>query len=89
MDNVPLTRHLLINELSNVKHTKRKERESLRKIQDNKKNKRMTNLRDHTFEIYVRDIIAVVMYEYNELVYATVKVVTELSSFKRKRKVNG
>ena len=42
----------------------------------------MTNLGNNTFESILRE-----MNEYNELVYATAKVVTELCSSKRKRKV--
>ena len=47
----------------------------------------MTNLDNYTFESIVREM-TVGMNEYNELVYATAKVVTELCSPKKKRKVN-
>ena len=47
----------------------------------------MTNLGNYIFESIVRDM-TVGMNEYNELVYATAKVVTKLCSPKRKRKVN-
>ena len=40
----------ILNELSNIRHTEIKEREPLGKIQDNKKNKRMTNLGNYTSE---------------------------------------
>ena len=42
------------NELSNVRHTERKDGEPVRKIQNNKKNKRMTNLCNYLFESIVR-----------------------------------
>ena len=71
----------ILNELSNVRHTEIKEREPLRKIQNNKKNKRMTNLGNYTFESILRQM-AVGMNEYNELVYATATVVTKLCSTK-------
>ena len=76
----------ILNELSNVRHTEIKKREPIRKIQNNKKNKRMTNLGNYTFESIVREM-TVVMNDYNKLVYAAAKVVTECSP-KRKRKVN-
>ena len=47
----------------------------------------MTNLGNYTFESIVREM-TVEINEYNELVYATAKVVTELCSPTRKRKVN-
>ena len=77
----------ILNELSNVRHTEIKEREPLRKIQNNKKNKRMTSLGNYAFESIVREM-TVGMNECNELVYATAKVVTELCFPKKKRKVN-
>ena len=73
----------ILNKLSNVRHNEIKEREPLRKIQNNKNNKRMTNLGNYAFESIVREM-TVGMNEYEELVYATAKVVTELCSLKRK-----
>ena len=43
----------------------------------------MANLGNHTFESIVREMTEG-MNEYNELVYATAKVVTELNSLKAK-----
>ena len=60
----------ILNEPANVRHTEIKEREPLRKIQNNKKNERMTNLGNCTFESSVMEM-AVGMNEYNKLVYAT------------------
>ena len=75
------------DELSNVRHTEIKERErTSKKIRNNKNNKRMTNLGSYPFESIVRDMIVTSYNEYNELVYGTAKVVTELSSGKRKKK---
>ena len=74
----------ILNKLSNARHTEIKERELLRKIQTNKKNKRMTNLGNCTFESIVRDMRAGIN-KYNKLVYTTAKVVTELCSPKRKK----
>ena len=45
----------ILNELSNARHTEMKEREPLRKIQNDNKNKRMTDLGDYIFESIVRD----------------------------------
>ena len=47
----------ILNELSNVKHSEIKEREPLRKIQNNKNNKRMTNMGNNIFESIVREMI--------------------------------
>ena len=65
----------ILNELSNVRHTEIKERETLRKMQNNKNNKIITNWGNYTFESIVRGK-TVGMSEYNKLVYATTKVVT-------------
>ena len=73
----------MLNELSNVRHTEI--REPLRKIHTNKKNKRIINLDNYTFESIVRDM-TLGMNEYNELVYATAKEITKLCSPKRKKK---
>ena len=76
-----------IAKLSVVRHTEIKEREPIRKIQNYKKNKRMTNLSSYIFEGTVREM-TVEKNEYNKLVYATAKVVPDLCSLKRKKKVN-
>ena len=55
-------------------------------MQNNKNNKRMTNLGNYALESIVREM-TLVMNEYNELVYTTAKVVTELCSPKKKIKV--
>ena len=47
----------------------------------------MKNLGNYTFESILREI-PLGMNEYNRLVYATAKVVTELCSLKKKRKVS-
>ena len=41
----------IFNQLSNVRHAEIKETEPLKKMQNNKKNKRMTNLGNYIFEI--------------------------------------
>ena len=67
----------ILNELSNVRQTEIKERETLWRIQNNKKNKRMTNLGKDAFESIMRET-TVGMNEYNELFYTAAKVVAEL-----------
>ena len=56
-------------------------------MQNNKKNKRMTNFSNCLFESIVMEM-TVGVNEYNELIYQTARVVTKLCSPKRKRKVN-
>ena len=46
----------ILNEPSNLRHTEIEKREPLRAIKNNKKNKRMTNLGNYTFESIVRDM---------------------------------
>ena len=57
----------ILNELSNIRSAEIKEKEPLRKIQNDKKNKRMKNLGNYTFESIVRDMTAE-MNEHDELI---------------------
>ena len=50
----------ILNELSNVRHTEIKDRQPQRKMQSHKKNKRMANLGNYTFESIVREVTVAV-----------------------------
>ena len=84
-EEISKTKEDILYELSNVRRTEMKEREPLRKIQNNQNNKSMTNLGNYTFESIVRDM-TVGMNQYNELGDAAAKVVTESCFPKTKRK---
>ena len=45
----------MLNELSNVRHTELKEKESLKKIESKKKNKKIINLSNYAFESVVNE----------------------------------
>ena len=87
MEEISKLKEDILNELSNLRHTELKGREPLRKIQNNKKNTRLTNLGNYSCGS-IMNKVTVGMNEYNELVYATAKVVTEVCSPKEKRKLN-
>ena len=87
MEEISKSREDILNELSNTRHTELKGREPLRKYKNNKKNTRLTNLGNYSCGS-IMNKMAVGMNEYNELVYTTAKVVTEVCSPKEKRKLN-